>query len=212
MGEHKTSHTAGENSRFAERFPIFESGSIFVVISDRGHFIILAMQNLSVGDVIHVHACKADGTTYRNWQAAIESITADSIITIAPAGSPFFNIKGENFPIQHHLRAYYWFGKFYNLIEIFEPDGSLLEIYINVTSPPEWVDGILKFKDHELDVSKYPPKPAELVDEDEFAEAIITYRYSPDFQEKMYAVAYEALEIAENWNAKPCPIFGGDHA
>jgi protein associated with RNAse G/E len=82
---------------------------------------------------------------------------------------------------------------------------------MNIASPPEWADGILKFKDHELDVSKYPPKPAEIVDEDEFAEAVVKYNYSQEFQEKMYAAAREALELAENWRAKPCP-FGETHA
>lgn len=161
--------------------------------------------NCEIGDIISVQACKTDGTVYRSWQATIESVTPDLLVTIAPAGSSFFNIKGENFPIAHHLRAYYWHGEFYNLIEVFEPDGNLLEIYLNVASPPEWTNGILKFKDHELDISKYPPKPAEIVDEDEFAEAALKYNYSLEFQEKMYAVAKAAIEIANNWQAKPCP-------
>jgi protein associated with RNAse G/E len=50
------------------------------------------------------------------------------------------------------------------------------------------------------------------VDEDEFAEAVIKYNYSKEFQEKMYATAEEALHLAENWQAKPCPIFGENHA
>lgn len=172
----------------------------------------LRMQNIKVGDIISVHACKADGTTYRNWAAVVESATNDLIVTIGQAGSPVFNADGRTFHIEHHLRAYYWLDKFYNLIEVFEKNGNLLEIYINIASPPEWTEGILRFKDHELDISKYPPKPAEIVDEDEFAEAIIKYNYSPEFQEKIYAVAQETLGIAENWQAKPCPIFGDTHA
>lgn len=170
------------------------------------------MQNLRVGDVIHVHACKADGKTYRNWQAEIESISEDTIITIAPAGSAVTDKKRGDHHIVHHLRAYYWLDKYYNLIEVFDMNGTLVEIYINISSPPEYGDGKLCFKDHELDVSKSPPQPAELIDEDEFAEAIVMYQYSPEFQEKMYTVAREALDLAENWNAKPCPTFGENHA
>jgi protein associated with RNAse G/E len=70
----------------------------------------------------------------------------------------------------------------------------------------------MSFKDHELDISKVLPSPARLVDEDEFAEAVVKYNYSTEFQNKMYAVAREALEIAETWQAKPCPIFGENHA
>ncbi len=162
---------------------------------------------MNVGERIHVRACKTDGTVYRSWQATIESVDADSIVTIAPAGSSVFNIKGEDYPILHHYRAYYWFDKFYNLLEIFEPSGELIHIYLNIAAPPEFENGGMSFKDHELDVSKVLPNPAELVDEDEFAEAIVKYQYSQEFQEKMYAVAREALELAERWNARPCPLF-----
>lgn len=162
---------------------------------------------MKAGDTIHVRACKADGTVYRSWQAIIESVTADSIVTIAPAGSSVFNIKGEDYPILHHYRAYYWFDKFYNLIEIFETSGELIHIYINVASPPELENGMMSFKDHELDVSRFPPKAAQLIDEDEFAQAVITYQYSEEFQAKMYAATNEALELANHWIARPVPIF-----
>ena len=162
---------------------------------------------MKTGDKIRVCARKTDGTVYRSWQATIESVTADSIVTIAPAGSSVFNIKGEDYPIRHHYRSYYWFDKFYNLIEIFETSGELFHIYINVASPPEFKNGIMSFKDHELDISRYVPKPAELIDEDEFAEAAIKYQYSQEFQDKMYIAANEALELANHWEAKPSPLF-----
>lgn len=174
--------------------------------------IIPAMQNPKIGDVIHVHACKTDGTVYRSWYATIESMDADLIVTVSPPNQPVFDLVRKQYFTAHSLRSYYWFGKYYNLIEVFETTGELLQIYINVASPPEWTDGILKFKDHELDVSKHPPKPAEILDEDEFAEAILKYQYSPEFQEAMYAAARESLELAENWQAKPCPTFGENHA
>lgn len=166
------------------------------------------MQTLKPGDVIEAHACKADGTVYRSWRATIESVAADSIVTVAPSGSSVFNIKGEDYPIAHHYRAYYWLEKYYNLLEIFETDGKLVQIYLNIASPPEFKNGVLSFKDYELDVSKSPPSPAKLIDEDEFTEAALKYNYSPQFQEKMYAVANEALELANNWTARPCPVFG----
>lgn len=170
------------------------------------------MQTLRAGDVIPVQARKADETVYRSWKAMVESVTDDLLVTIAPAGSSVFNIKGEDHPILNHYRAYYWTKKYYNLLEIFDPNGTLVQIYVNIAAPPEFKNGILSFKDHELDVSKRLPEAALLVDEDEFAEAVIKYGYSKEFQEKMYATARIALELAENWQAKPCPIFGDDHA
>jgi protein associated with RNAse G/E len=162
---------------------------------------------MKVGDLIKVQARKADGIVYRSWQATIESVNTGSIVTIAPAGSSVFNIKGEDYPIRHHYRSYYWHDKFYNLIEIFETSGELIHIYINIAAPLEFENGLMSFKDHELDVSRYPPKAAELIDEDEFAEAAIKYQYSKEFQTKMYAAAQEALELANHWQAKPSPYF-----
>lgn len=165
------------------------------------------MQNIKIGGIIPVHACKTDGTVYRSWRAAVESVSSNLLITVAPAGSSVLNIKGEDYPILHHYRAYYWFDKFYNLLEVFEPDGRLIHIYINIASPPEFRNGVMSFKDHELDVSKVLPNPAKLVDEDEFAEAAVKYGYTPQFQEEMYAVAREALATADAWTARPCPVF-----
>ncbi|HET7143976.1 MAG TPA: DUF402 domain-containing protein [Anaerolineales bacterium] len=165
------------------------------------------------GDKIHVRACKTDGTVYRSWHTTIESVNADSIVTISPAGSMVIDkTKLGDHPTQHHLRSFYWFDKYYNLIEVFDVDGILIEIYINIASPPEFEDGIMSFKDHELDVSRVPPNDAELIDEDEFNEAVITYQYSEEFQAKMYVTANEALDLANHWKAKPAPYFGENHA
>ena len=161
---------------------------------------------MKIGDQIQVCARKTDGTVYRSWHTLIESFDADSIVTISPAGGMVEDHVRIQYKVEHILRSYYWFDKFYNLIEVFEPNGNLVELYINIASPPEFENGIMSFKDHELDVSRYPPKAAELVDEDEFAEAAVKYQYTQDFQEKMYAAAKEALELANNWRAKPAPF------
>lgn len=159
------------------------------------------------GDQIHVRARKADGTVYRSWHTTIESVDADSIVTISPANQPVFDLVRKQYFTQHILRSYYWHDKYYNLIEVFETSGELIEIYINIASPPELENGGMSFKDHELDVSKVFPGEARLVDEDEFAEAIVKYQYAQEFQEKLYAAAREALELADNWQAKPTPVF-----
>ncbi|MDD2921671.1 MAG: DUF402 domain-containing protein [Anaerolineales bacterium] len=164
---------------------------------------------MKIGDEIEARSCKADGSVYRSWRAFVESIDAELLVTIAPAGSIVNHKEGRRSAIAHHYRSYYWTNKFYNLIELFEPDGKLAEIYINIAAPPTFENGVLSFKDHELDVVKDFPKKARLIDEDEFLEAIETYNYSKEFQAQMYAAANEALELAENWVARPVPEFGG---
>jgi protein associated with RNAse G/E len=93
---------------------------------------------------------------------------------------------------------------------VYEPDGNLSEIYVNINSPVEIGDGQLCFTDYELDVSRELPHRARLVDEDEFEEAASKYGYSPEFQQTIYQVAREALEVADNWVAKGMPGPTGD--
>jgi protein associated with RNAse G/E len=162
---------------------------------------------MKIGDTIHVRACKADGSVYRSWQTTIESVDADSIVTISPAGGTMEDVKRGTVRMEHILRSYYWFDKFYNLIEVFDRQGNLVEIYINIASLPELADGVLCFKDHELDVAKFPHTSAKLIDEDEFAEAVVTYQYSREFQEIMYTTAEEALDLAEHWKVRPVPNY-----
>ncbi|MBM3126734.1 MAG: DUF402 domain-containing protein [Chloroflexi bacterium] len=164
------------------------------------------------GDRIHVQAYKADGIVYRSWMATIESIEKDSIVTIAPANDPVKDRKRGLFYTRHALRAYYWTGANYNLIEAFDTKGVAVEIYVNIASPPQFMERGIRFTDYELDVSKLPPAPARIVDEDEFAEAVVQYRYSEEFQERMIADARKAVELADRWQAMSAPIFGGEHA
>jgi protein associated with RNAse G/E len=166
---------------------------------------------LKSGDRIKVEALKADGQCYRWWETTIETCGEHEIVTISPAGWLIMDAKRGRWFGKHILRSYYWFDQPYNLIEVFEPDGRLLQIYINLASKPWLEGGVLRFIDHELDVSAYPPAAARLVDEDEFAEAIEHYGYTPEFQREMYAVAAKTLEIADHWQAKAPPTFGDFH-
>jgi protein associated with RNAse G/E len=164
---------------------------------------------MKIGDKVEGHALKADGDVYRSWYATVEAIEPNLIVTVAPAGSLALMKDGLH-SIAHHLRSYYWLDKFYNLLEVFEPDGTLIQLYLNIASPPEITEDAISFKDHELDVLKVLPHEARIIDEDEFAEAIHKYNYSEEFQRKMYAAAHEALVIADNWVPKPAPVFEED--
>jgi protein associated with RNAse G/E len=163
------------------------------------------------GDLIHVRACKADGTVYRSWHTTIESVDAELIVTISPAGGYAFDLARGHYFTQHVLRSYYWHEKNYNLIEAFDANERLVEIYLNIASPPRFDNDGISFTDHELDVTKIFPDAARLVDEDEFAEAAIQFQYTEEFKARMYAAAHEAIKLAEQWEARPFPDFGENH-
>jgi hypothetical protein len=121
---------------------------------------------------------------------------------------------------KYSIRSYLWPGKWYNLLELYLPDGGpsdgdlpegrlvLVEIYVNINSPVEIGEGEIWFTDHELDVSRELPGAARIVDEDEFEAAAARYGYSEAFQRFCYEVAREAVGIANHWQAGEMPTFG----
>ncbi len=159
------------------------------------------------GEKILVKALKSDGHAYRWWHATIEAIGEAWITTMNPAGH---SVEGPDgiWESEYAIRSYYWFGKSYNLLEVYRADGSLEQVYIHIASPPVLEDDHLNYTDWELDVVRYPGKKALLIDEDEFELAAQTYNYSPEFRQACYSAAHEAIELANDW---PVNVFD-EHA
>jgi len=160
--------------------------------------------HLRVGDRVQVSAYKSDGTCYRWWTATVETVGPDQLTLVTPVGHPIED-PGGNFVSENALRVFYWPGKWYCLLEAYAPDGELVEVYVNISSPME-IDGLqMRFTDYELDVSRIPPGEAKLMDEDEFQEAAAEYGYPEEFQRACYQVARAALDLANRWVARGMP-------
>lgn len=147
------------------------------------------------GEQIQVKAYKADGTCYRWWPATVEAFTDDLIVTISPSGKRVEALDG-GWISQVAIRTFYWLAKPYSLLEVYKADGQLAEIYVNINSLVQIEAGQLSYIDYELDVTLQPPLAARIVDEDEFAEAVLKYGYTAEFQTFCYQAAHEAVELA----------------
>ena len=159
---------------------------------------------MQVGDQITVRVYKADGVCYRWWQTAVSRITPNCIITVSPAGQNVYEVN-RIWQSNYILRTYYWLNKMYSLLEVYKPDGAFQEIYVNINSPTQHNSEEMWNTDFELDVIKLPGQVAKIIDEDEFAEAIIKYGYSKSFQEKCYRTAVSAVHLANTWIPKTAP-------
>lgn len=151
-----------------------------------------------VGSEITVRSFKADAQCYRHWQSTVEKASAEEIVVFSKPGKPVWDIKGE-WVSQNNIRTFYWVDKPYNLLEISNPAGELLEIYVNIGSPARLVHGEIHFNDYELDVVRFPGQKAQIVDQDEFAEAAERFRYTDAFQVFCYQAAEEAVGLANSW-------------
>lgn len=157
------------------------------------------------GDVIWVKTLKADGTLHRRWRSVIEEVTPELIVAITRVGNPVY-AAGKTYTQSFHIRNYYWPGYRHTLLEVYAPDGELVELYADVCSPVEILDSEIRFVDHELDVSHLMDGEPRLVDEDEFAEAAELYGYSEEFQQVCYQAAAEALALITGWQARGMPV------
>lgn len=156
--------------------------------------------------ILTVVATKADGVWYRTWQAHVEQLDEKLLVTVsAPSGQVVDRERGD-WTMKHGIRGYYWFDRPLNLLEVFDTNGALLEIYVNVGSLPMLDGDRLTFADYELDVSLEGDGPPRILDEDEFAEAIERYGYSAEFQAQQWAAAQDALTLAAGWTPGRVPV------
>ncbi|MEZ4517880.1 MAG: DUF402 domain-containing protein [Chloroflexota bacterium] len=159
------------------------------------------MGSPSPGQVIWVTVSKANGQLHRRWQACIERVAEDCLVTVAGVGNPVI-LSGRTALQKYPLRSFYWIGRRYDLLEVYDPDGRLHELYSNICSPIEWTGDGIRYTDHELDIVQYVGREAEIVDEDEFAAAAAEFGYSDEFQRLCYAAAAEALDTVRTWQPR----------
>jgi len=152
------------------------------------------------GERIKVTAMKADGTPYRWFHATVEAVEPDRVITYAAAGSPVYEPGGSWAP-RPSIRTHFWLDRPYNLLELFEADMTPTTLYVHIASRPIMGQGEIRYYDYELDVVKRPGEPAQVIDQNEFAAAVVRYGYTPTFQEDAWKAVNEALKIVESWRS-----------
>lgn len=158
-------------------------------------FVALSMRE---GDRIQVKALRYDGTPYRWWDATVERVTPDCVVTYSRAGTVVYEPKGQwQSPVS--VRTFYWTDRWYNLSEVYAAEKEKSSLYVHIASPPEFASGGIRYKDYELDVSQSVGQPAVVLDEDEFEEAAQRYEYSADMQAVCRGAVTEALQLVNGW-------------
>lgn len=158
------------------------------------------------GDLIWVRVDKADGRPYRWWQVFVEAVEDECVITYSGIGNAIYldpqRFSREVYTQGRAFRSYYWPGRRHNVLEVYEPDGRLAELYADITSPIVITADEIRFIDHELDVSQLTGQPAQIIDQDEFAEAAERFGYSDEFVRESYTLAEQLLEVLTNWPSR----------
>jgi protein associated with RNAse G/E len=156
---------------------------------------------MNPGDTIIIRQLHADGACYRWHTAFVEHIETDGIVIILHKGMLIHQDSG-NWEVPFNMRGFLWWDKWYTLEETYDEQGALRDLYININAPPTYSDHVIEYIDYELDVSKEPGVPAVVLDEDEFAEAIVKYSYSESHQQQCWAAVQAGLALAEVWQPR----------
>lgn len=161
---------------------------------------------MKAGDVIWVRVSKADGNPHRWYQARVLEAGEECIVAFADVGNPVYNGNPRySHPMHRQKRAirnYFWPGRRHTLLEVYEPDGRLHELYADITSPVELVGNEIHFIDHELDVSKLAGQVPRIVDQDEFAEAAGQFGYTAEFMRQSYDLAEQLVDLLASWTPR----------
>lgn len=150
------------------------------------------------GQSVQMAAYKSDGQPYRWNQATVASVAPGYVRLAIPLGTYSETPKGR-WPFRHNCQFHLWTDRLYNLLEVYNPDGSLHQLYANIASPAELLPGEIRYTDYELDVVKHPGQPARVEDENEFQAAVPLYGYTEEFQQTCRAAVAEVLHLVETW-------------
>lgn len=150
------------------------------------------------GDLVWVRVFKTGGIPHRWWRPVVETATPECVVVFSEANSLLFTVA-EIIVLPRLFRTFFWPGRRHTLLEIYEPDGRLYELYADITSPIEVTDDEVRFIDHELDVSMIAGEKPRIIDQEEFAEAAEQFGYSDEFVRESYALAEQLVEVLTNW-------------
>lgn len=147
---------------------------------------------------IIVRAFKYDGTEHKRWRAQL--VRADSSLIELDA-----RFDEE---IRHALLGtilpgtisieYYWPDKWYNVFRFLEPSGEMRNYYCNVNVPPVLDSSGLSFIDLDVDILVAPDLSYSILDEDEFEQNALRYRYPPGVRRRARQALDELVDLIES--------------
>jgi len=118
---------------------------------------------------INLRQLKHDGHCYRHHLTQLVAQLPEGLVLISPRKTQIWDSR-RSWQAENDVYHYFWYGRF--------------------ASPVVVGGGEISYIDYELDVTSIDgPR---LVDEEEFAEAVERYGYSPELQAQCYTAAAEA--------------------
>jgi protein associated with RNAse G/E len=133
---------------------------------------------------VYVHATHYDGSDHWRHAAYLVRAEAELIVTRTAAGLVVARDADGTYTSPFNTRGHYWTHRWYNVLRLEEPDGTLNGFYCNVATPARFDGETLRYIDLQLDVRVFADESGglryEVLDEDDFAAARDRYAYPED--------------------------------
>ncbi|WP_314396044.1 DUF402 domain-containing protein [uncultured Gemella sp.] len=127
------------------------------------------------GDVVKIIAYKHDGSIHRIWHKNVVLEADEQVLILANNRTLVTENDGRTWVTKEVALVYFHNECWFNIICMFREDG--VHYYSNLSSPFAYdVDGV-KYIDYDLDIKKYPDGKYFLLDEDEYNQNKVRYKY-----------------------------------
>ncbi|MBX5491533.1 MAG: DUF402 domain-containing protein [Chloroflexi bacterium] len=120
------------------------------------------------GPTLYVHKLRYDRSPVFRWQARVLEQTPEHILLAGRFGAPRRDLGYVVLERGDLFLEWYYFGRWYNIFQVYSARGALKGWYCNIGQPPERVDGDVRYVDLALDVFVHPDGRYLVLDEDEF--------------------------------------------
>lgn len=154
------------------------------------------------GATVEVIAKKYDGSVSFRWDATLDRWHRSLCVLSMPKGTPIHSRKRGTYPLS--TRAFFYLDreKWFNIAVHADDDDRVLFYYCNVAMPP-LIEGAISYVDLELDIQVGADLAFEVLDADEFGNAIEAMKIPTSIQSR----AVSALEeLKENISARVFPF------
>ena len=156
----------------------------------------MKIKDLKIGQIINVQAYKHNGRLYRQWNGV-------KVLEITPFNIVLFMYKtkvledaGQRWVVREPMLWWMPLDEFYNTTGLVRPSGT--HFYTNLSSPPIYEDGAIKFIDYDLDIKAYPGLKVKVVDQGEYKAHSIEFNYEPELMDKIEETTTYVQKLIEN--------------
>lgn len=150
---------------------------------------------------MEIRALKADQSLHRRSEGELDVLNEIGCAIWSEPGTTIFGPDGPVWQTDRRVRTLFVRDARLNLLEIHDSNSIPKSVYLNIIAPAELSTNEVVYVDHELDVLNLVDgsEGAEILDADEFEEAIARYQYDQKLVRACWAAAHLGRSIASTW-------------